>query len=97
MTAGTTMWPRQKLLSKFNDERCGLRMLSRQTPDGADLGGRKQRSHIVATISQSGSHRRMLGDGTPVLLKRHRSPAGRRHLISMAVSVGMVRCGGFCL
>jgi hypothetical protein len=32
VTGGTTMWPRQKILSKFNDERCDLGELRWHAP-----------------------------------------------------------------
>jgi hypothetical protein len=71
------------LLSEFNGERSGSRAVPRQTPDDADLGGRTGRATLWQQSAKIRSHGRALGDGTPVLLKRHCSSGSPRDTISI--------------
>jgi hypothetical protein len=95
VTGGTTMSPRQKLLSKFNDERCGLRAVPDRRP--------------MALIWADGAGPPHCGNNQPKPFahawRRHASPAKAPPFASkpveydfgMAIEVGMFRCGGFCL
>jgi hypothetical protein len=80
VTGGISAPLRQKLLSKFNGERCSPGALPRQTPMvliQADDAGLPHCGNIQSMPYQCHPRRRTLGDATSVLLKRQ-SYVGRK-------------------
>jgi hypothetical protein len=76
VTGGMSASLRQKLLSKFNGERCSPRALPRQTPMVLIRAGDAGLPHC-GNIQSMPSALRTLGDATSVLLKRQ-SYVGRK-------------------